>query len=285
MRIEERIRYHHRAERARIRIEREFGAKPAFPRHPQPVGDDDVGGAAAQRDLAGLRTGKLINLERKVRLLVEAVSADHRKFPGECSGFLHCKPNGFCGAARNARHPGKSGSGQQNADEIFHFALVIELARPAGQCNWVDKFLTGRFLDAFLFPIIAGVHRLTSRRNAMALAGSMRLIVCALVVLGLTGLATRADEVNDYPTSARSEYVFGCLKANGETRQAINQCSCSIDVIASLLPYDRYVTAETVLSMSQVRGNLGGEFRSSEQATGALNDLRRAQAEAEVRCF
>ena len=50
-------------------------------------------------------------------------------------------------------------------------------------------------------------------------------------------------------------------------RQAIEQCSCSIDVVASLVPYDRYVTAETVLSMSQVRGNLGGQFRTSEQAT------------------
>jgi hypothetical protein len=119
----------------------------------------------------------------------------------------------------------------------------------------------------------------------MTLAGSMRITVFALVVPGATDLAAHADEVNDYPTVARSEYVFGCLKANGETRQAIAQCSCSIDVIASLLPYDRYVTAETVLSMSQVRGNLGGEFRSSEQATGALNELRRAQAEAEVRCF
>ena len=33
--------------------------------------------------------------------------------------------------------------------------------------------------------------------------------------------------------------------------------------------------------MSQVRGNLGGQFRTSEQATGALKELRRAQAEAE----
>src|SRR3981081_4635131 len=119
----------------------------------------------------------------------------------------------------------------------------------------------------------------------MTLAGSMRLIVWALAALGAAAIVARADDVNDYPTAARSEYVFGCLKANGETRQAIDQCSCSIDVIASLLPYDRYVTAETVLSMSQVRGNLGGQFRSSEQANSALNDLRRAPAEAEVRCF
>jgi hypothetical protein len=94
-----------------------------------------------------------------------------------------------------------------------------------------------------------------------------------------------AQDFNDYPTSARAEYVFGCMKANGETRQAIEQCSCSIDVIATIIPYERYVTAETVLSMSQVQGTLGTQFRSSEQATTALNDLRRAQAEAEVRCF
>ena len=119
----------------------------------------------------------------------------------------------------------------------------------------------------------------------MVSAGLMRLGACLLFVLAAAISPASADDVNDYPTVARSEYVFGCLKANGETRQAISQCSCSIDVIASLLPYDRYVTAETVLSMSQVRGNLGGEFRSSEQASNALNDLRRAQAEAEVRCF
>ena len=108
------------------------------------------------------------------------------------------------------------------------------------------------------------------------------LIVAALMACTAS---VSAEEANDYPTSARAEYVFGCLKANGETRQAIEQCSCSIDIVASIVPYDRYVTAETVLSMSQVRGNLGTQFRTSEQASNALNDLRRAQAEAEVRCF
>jgi hypothetical protein len=119
----------------------------------------------------------------------------------------------------------------------------------------------------------------------MTLASSLRFNVRVLIALGATAAVAQGDDVNDYPTAARSEYVFGCLKANGETRQAIEQCSCSIDVIASLLPYDRYVTAETVLSLAQVRGNLGAQFRSSEPATSALNELRRAQAEAEVRCF
>jgi len=94
-----------------------------------------------------------------------------------------------------------------------------------------------------------------------------------------------ADDLNDYPTVARADYVFGCMKANGETRQALEKCSCSIDVIASILPYERYVTAETVLSMAQVPGTLGTQFRSTEYAKVAVDELRRAQAEAEVRCF
>lgn len=115
--------------------------------------------------------------------------------------------------------------------------------------------------------------------------GRVWLCISALAALAAMAAIARADEINDYPTSARAEYVYGCMKANGETRQAIEQCSCSIDVLASLLPYDRYVTAETVLSLAQVRSTLGSEFRSSEQAKKALDDLRRAQAEAEVRCF
>jgi len=91
--------------------------------------------------------------------------------------------------------------------------------------------------------------------------------------------------VNDYPTETRSDYVFGCMKANGDTRTALQQCSCSVDVIASILPYDRYVEAEAVPSLAQVPGRFGAMFRSTEPANAAVNELRRAQAEAEVRCF
>jgi hypothetical protein len=94
-----------------------------------------------------------------------------------------------------------------------------------------------------------------------------------------------AEDLNDYPTSARADYVFGCMKANGETQEILQKCSCSVDVIASIIPYDRYVTAETIISMSQVTGPAGAEFRSTEQAKLALQEFRRAQAEAEIRCF
>ncbi|HEY1360823.1 MAG TPA: hypothetical protein VGF60_01185 [Xanthobacteraceae bacterium] len=115
----------------------------------------------------------------------------------------------------------------------------------------------------------------------MRQAGQYALaLVAALAASPLAGA-----ELNDYPTAARADYVFACMKSNGETRHVLEQCSCSIDIIASIIPYDRYVEAETVLSLSQVPGPFGSLFRSTEQARAATNDLRRAQAEAEVRCF
>jgi hypothetical protein len=112
--------------------------------------------------------------------------------------------------------------------------------------------------------------------------------VTGSAVLGALAMAigwSNAAELNDYPTEARADYVFACMKTNGDTQQALRQCSCSIDVIASILPYERYVSAQAVLSLSQVEGRFGAMFRGPEPTKAAVNDLRRAQAEGEVRCF
>src|SRR5580658_9510961 len=123
--------------------------------------------------------------------------------------------------------------------------------------------------------------------SMMARVRTVSLLSGAVLAVALVVAAkgARAEDLNDYPTSARADYVFGCMKANGETQETLQKCSCSIDVIASIIPYDRYVTAETILSMSQVTGPVGSEFRSTEPARLALQEFRRAQAEAEIRCF
>ena len=65
----------------------------------------------------------------------------------------------------------------------------------------------------------------------------------------------------------------------------LERCSCSIDVIASVVPYDRYVAAETFRRMAQTSGEASGLFRESAAAKAAVTEFRRAQAEADVRCF
>ncbi len=119
--------------------------------------------------------------------------------------------------------------------------------------------------------------RLTSIASLLAMAG---VHIAASGAAGAGSVPT-----NDYPTDARADYVFACMKTNGDTREALEQCSCSIDVIASLLPYDAYVAGETVASLNQAAGRIGTLFRDTVAARDALAALRRAQAEAEVRCF
>ncbi|HEX2147962.1 MAG TPA: hypothetical protein VHG11_09975 [Pseudorhizobium sp.] len=97
--------------------------------------------------------------------------------------------------------------------------------------------------------------------------------------------AAGASAAGDYPTIAVADYVYGCMKANGASRQALESCSCSIDVIASIIPYARYEEAETFKSLGLLTGERGVIFRNSAPARSATGDLRRAQAEAEVRCF
>jgi hypothetical protein len=91
--------------------------------------------------------------------------------------------------------------------------------------------------------------------------------------------------LNDYPTDARAEYVFACMAVNGNNQEMLRRCSCSIDVVASILPYERYVQAETVLAMRQTTGERVSIVRETAPANEMVRDLRRAQAEADMRCF
>jgi hypothetical protein len=120
---------------------------------------------------------------------------------------------------------------------------------------------------------------------------TLKTIERALIALLVAALPLRAavaaetDPARDYPTNARADYVFGCMAANGQTRDALERCSCSLDIIASILPYERYVQAETVLTMRQGIGRQASMFRNAKMFDDIVADLRRAQAEAEIRCF
>ncbi|MEM9224847.1 MAG: hypothetical protein AAGB11_20995 [Pseudomonadota bacterium] len=112
--------------------------------------------------------------------------------------------------------------------------------------------------------------------------------VMAGVVAGLwcaTAAAQGVPRGQDYPTVVIADYVLACMKANGESRPLLERCACSIDVISTLLPYERYEEAEGFLSLGQIAGERGVIFRTSEQAKSAIEALRRAQVEAELRCF
>ncbi len=120
----------------------------------------------------------------------------------------------------------------------------------------------------------------------LTLAGAFLGLAIGVAAVLAPRLAAAGDG-NDYPTYARADYVIGCMAANGNTRESLFKCSCALDLIASLMPYSRYEEAETALSMQQ-GGGVGGRvglFRDPPVIKQLLEELHRAQAEANLQCF
>ena len=101
-----------------------------------------------------------------------------------------------------------------------------------------------------------------------------------------SGTVNPPGGVNDYPTATRAEYVFACMQTNGGTSEALNRCSCAIDMIAAAMPFADYEKAETILRMRRQSGGgyLAQEFRIPV-SNAIVRQLDEAQAEADVSCF
>ncbi len=114
-----------------------------------------------------------------------------------------------------------------------------------------------------------------------------RYVLMTFIAAFLTLAVVGDSRAHNYPTEVIGDYLFACMASNGQSPEALKKCACSIDVVSSILPYEAYAEAETFMSMRQVRG--GGEkmalFRETKMAKEAVDKLKRAQIEAEIRCF
>ncbi|MBT3058413.1 MAG: hypothetical protein G8D61_20810 [gamma proteobacterium symbiont of Ctena orbiculata] len=96
----------------------------------------------------------------------------------------------------------------------------------------------------------------------------------------------KASSSNDYPTSARVDYVIGCMASNGQTHEMMLKCSCSIDLIAKAIPYEEYVHISTLLSLQQMAAaGRNAVYKSSTWSQKAVAKLRDVQADSTLRCF
>src|SRR5262245_63067194 len=103
-----------------------------------------------------------------------------------------------------------------------------------------------------------------------------RIAVVLAALLLAIARPQAAEPVNDYLTVVRADYVFACMQVNGQTRDALEKCSCSIDVIASLLPFAQYEEAETVMRVRQRAGEKGALFLTTPMRQ-KVDELKRAQ--------
>ena len=87
-----------------------------------------------------------------------------------------------------------------------------------------------------------------------------------------------------FTVAAILDYVYACMAVNGQTREILEKCSCSIDEIANILPYDQYEEAETLMSVG-LRGGENVAWTKAPEYQEKVKNLKRAQVEGELRCF
>lgn len=108
-----------------------------------------------------------------------------------------------------------------------------------------------------------------------------RLAWAALFAAAVSPLAF----ANDFPTSARSEYVLACMRERGMAREALYKCSCAIDAIAEKMPYETWVDLSTVANATTIAGERGGVIRDMKDGRNRIATYREIQDEAKKRCF
>jgi hypothetical protein len=111
------------------------------------------------------------------------------------------------------------------------------------------------------------------------------LLVLPPLAAAILGLSASGASASDYPTEARVDYVLGCMAANGQDYLTMQKCACSIDAIASAMPYESYERVETIIRMRERRGELGVLFRTSRMLEDDVQSFKQAQVEADLKCF
>ena len=90
---------------------------------------------------------------------------------------------------------------------------------------------------------------------------------------------------NDFPTLAKSEFVFACMSSTQSNRDFIAKCSCAIDEIAKRISYDDYAQAEAIARLWEGASPREEAFKSVGLSKERMDKLFKAQAASELECF
>ena len=123
------------------------------------------------------------------------------------------------------------------------------------------------------------------KRVPLLMKTQTQVLRVALGALCWCALPAHSDPLpNDYPTSARVEFVQDCMGRHGGKLEDLYKCSCVIDRLAQKLTYDDYVEASTFAHYSTLPGEGGGIFRDPDIAKQKAKLYRTLEADAFKAC-
>ncbi len=122
-----------------------------------------------------------------------------------------------------------------------------------------------------------------TRVRALAALACLAWISQAMAAGGATVDPRASRGGYDYPTQGRVEYVLTCMDDNGHDFANVYKCSCVIDKIAAVVPYDEFVDESTFAKYAALGGEGGAEFRT-DTARHQTKTFKTLEAEAYRAC-
>ena len=127
-------------------------------------------------------------------------------------------------------------------------------------------------------------------RKARFVALGCCALALSLAAFGATAATSNTTpepgkKATAYPTTTKVIYVLQCMEANGKSPEMLTRCSCGIDAIEAVLPFEAYEMAETGLQMVGVPGNRAAALRQTTTVIDSIDRLRKAQADSNLKCF
>ena len=98
-------------------------------------------------------------------------------------------------------------------------------------------------------------------------------------------LSINSLKSNDFPTLARSEFVFECMSSNVNNRDFMAKCSCAVDEIAKRISFEEYAQAEAIARLWEGASPREEAFRGVGLSKEKMDKLFKAQAASELECF
>ena len=110
----------------------------------------------------------------------------------------------------------------------------------------------------------------------------MQIRLAPLLIL----FAVSSAYANDFPTTARVEFVLTCMRESKVPQQeSMFKCSCAIDAIADKVSYSQWVDLSTVANGITIAGERGGVMRDLKDGRKLIASFRELQASAKKTCF
>lgn len=90
---------------------------------------------------------------------------------------------------------------------------------------------------------------------------------------------------NDFPTTARVEYVMECMKNHNSKYEYMYKCSCAIDDMAQHMSFDEFAEISTAARNKSMGGQRGAEFRDPANIKDMVKHYSAVEASANDACF